>query len=74
MERRGCVRLVGLTVGMLLLWPLVVQAEVATEGTLGARVRLTGKNVTVPAGPRVLRRCRPFQASGRASPLPVPQA
>src|SRR4029453_1323853 len=32
-----------------LLWPLAVSAEVATDGTLGAKVRLTGRDVTIPA-------------------------
>jgi filamentous hemagglutinin family protein len=32
-----------------MLWPLAASAEVATDGTLGAKVRLTGKDVTIPA-------------------------
>jgi filamentous hemagglutinin family protein len=41
--------LLGLVVGATLLWPLAGSAEVATDGTLGAKVRLTGKDVKVPA-------------------------
>src|SRR5688572_8797576 len=41
-------RLVALT-GTILLWPALVAAEVATDGTLGDRVRLTGRTVEVPA-------------------------
>jgi large exoprotein involved in heme utilization and adhesion len=48
-QHRGYVRLVGLAVGMTLLGPSLGLAEVATDGTLGAKVRLTGKDVTVPA-------------------------
>jgi filamentous hemagglutinin family protein len=47
-RRRGYVRLVGL-LSMTLLWPLAGAAQVATDGTLGAKVRLTGRDVKVPA-------------------------
>ena len=33
----------------MLLGPLAASAEVATDGTLGAKVRLTGRDVKVPA-------------------------
>jgi filamentous hemagglutinin family protein len=48
-RRRGCSGLLGLAVGTTLLWPLAGSAEVATDGTLGAVVRLTGRDVKVPA-------------------------
>jgi filamentous hemagglutinin family protein len=48
-QRRGGVHLIGLAMGTMMLWLPTASAEVATDGTLGARVRLTGKNVTVPA-------------------------
>jgi filamentous hemagglutinin family protein len=41
--------LLGLALGMMLLEPAPSRAEVATDGTLGAKVRLTGKNVKIPA-------------------------
>jgi filamentous hemagglutinin family protein len=41
--------LLGLALSMTLLEPAPGRAEVVTDGTLGAKVRLTGKNVTVPA-------------------------
>jgi filamentous hemagglutinin family protein len=50
MARRGDGGLlIGLVVGTALLWPIVALAEVATDGTLGAKVRLTGKDVKIPA-------------------------
>jgi filamentous hemagglutinin family protein len=36
-------------VGTTLLWPLAISAEVAADGTLGAEVRLTGRDIKVPA-------------------------
>src|SRR4051812_6724883 len=50
-RRRGYVRgLLTLTaMSAALLGPAAARAEVATDGTLGTKVRLTGKNVTVPA-------------------------
>jgi filamentous hemagglutinin family protein len=49
-QRRGYGRLlIGLALSMMLLWPAQGRAEVATDGTLGGKVRLTGKDVTVPA-------------------------
>jgi filamentous hemagglutinin family protein len=47
-QRDGRV-LLGLALSMALLGPDLGRAEVATDGTLGARVRLTGKKVTVPS-------------------------
>ena len=41
--------LLGLALSMTLLGPPPGRAEVATDGTLGAKVRLTGKEVTIPA-------------------------
>jgi large exoprotein involved in heme utilization and adhesion len=46
-RRRDGGLLLGLTLSVTLLGP--VSAEVATDGTLGAKVRLTGKNVKIPA-------------------------
>jgi hypothetical protein len=40
--------LLGLALGTLLLGPTSGHAEVATDGTLGAKVKLTDKEVTVP--------------------------
>ncbi|MEK0084019.1 filamentous hemagglutinin N-terminal domain-containing protein [Benzoatithermus flavus] len=44
----GYRRLVGLALGTL-LWPVAGAAEVATDGTLGPRLRLAGPEVTIPA-------------------------
>ena len=41
--------LLGLALSMTLLEPAPGRAEVATDGTLGAKVRLTGRDVKVPA-------------------------
>jgi filamentous hemagglutinin family protein len=48
-RRRGRSGLLGLAVGATLLWPLAGSAEVVTDGTLGAKVRLTGRDVKIPA-------------------------
>jgi filamentous hemagglutinin family protein len=48
-RRRDGGLLLGLAVGTLLLGPAPGSAEVATDGTLGAKVRLTGRDVKVPA-------------------------
>ncbi|MEK0082333.1 filamentous hemagglutinin N-terminal domain-containing protein [Benzoatithermus flavus] len=47
-HRRDYGRLVGLALGTL-LWPVAGAAEVATDGTLGPRLRLAGPEVTIPA-------------------------
>src|SRR5688572_20353106 len=41
--------LLGLVVGATLLWSLAGSAQVATDGTLGTKVRLTGRDVKIPA-------------------------
>jgi filamentous hemagglutinin family protein len=49
-RRNGDTRLwLMLAVAGVVLWPDASDAEVATDGTLGARVRLADKDVTVPA-------------------------
>jgi filamentous hemagglutinin family protein len=48
-RRRDRGLLLGLAVGAMLLWPLASSAEVATDGTLGAEVRLTGRDAKIPA-------------------------
>jgi filamentous hemagglutinin family protein len=42
-------RLLALAAGTVLVWPLALHAEVTTDGRLGAKVRLSGKDVTIPA-------------------------
>jgi filamentous hemagglutinin family protein len=49
MARRRDGGLIGLAIGTMLLWPVPGRAEVATDGTLGAKVRLTGRDVTIPS-------------------------
>jgi filamentous hemagglutinin family protein len=50
MEREGYLRRLALaTASIAWLWPATSTAEVATDGTLGPKVRLTGRDVTVPA-------------------------
>jgi large exoprotein involved in heme utilization and adhesion len=41
--------LIGLAAAVMLLGPPAARAEVATDGSLGARLRLTGKDVQIPA-------------------------
>jgi hypothetical protein len=65
-QRRGYVRLVGLAVGTMLLWPPLGLAEVATDGTLGAKVRRTGPDVTIPAAPST---CQPKIAKSEMRPI-----
>jgi filamentous hemagglutinin family protein len=48
-RRRDGRLLLGLVLSMTLLWPAPGRTEVATDGTLGAKVRLTGKDVRIPA-------------------------
>src|SRR5918995_976514 len=45
----GKLRLGALLATTLLAWPLAAAAEVATDGTLGRRVRLSGRDVEVGA-------------------------
>jgi filamentous hemagglutinin family protein len=48
-RRRDGGLLLGLALGVMLLGPAPGRAEVATDGTLGAKVRLTGRDVKIPA-------------------------
>jgi filamentous hemagglutinin family protein len=48
-RRRDGGLLLGLALSLTLLGPALGRAEVATDGTLGAKVRLTGRDVKVPA-------------------------
>jgi hypothetical protein len=45
----GFASLLALAIGAGLLGPAPGRAEVATDGTLGAKVRLTGRDVQIPA-------------------------
>jgi hypothetical protein len=42
-------RLVGLAIGTMLLWPFAGSAELATDGALGRKITLDGKEVTIRA-------------------------